>query len=159
VEVSLSLSLPHDAMSVPVARRVAVHSLRSVGFVDDDVSDAEVAMAEACSNVLFHCVESDPYEVRMQVTDATLLIEVVDAGHGFDGVDRGQENSPGNAESGRGIQLMRAMVDDVRFAYLPGRGNVVSMSKVLRYHDDSVQARLLGARPDPALGDGQVATG
>jgi serine/threonine-protein kinase RsbW len=158
VEVSLSLSLPRDAMSVPIARRVAVHSLRSVGFVDDDVWDAEIAIAEACSNVVSHCAESDPYEVRMQVTDATLFMEVVDAGHGFDGVTVGHEDSPGTAESGRGIQLMRAMVDDVRFAYLPGRGNVVSMSKVLRYHDDSVQARLLGAGPHPAHGDGQVAT-
>jgi len=158
VEVSLSLSLPRDATSVPVARRVAAQSLRSVGFVDDDVWDAEIAIAEACSNVLCHCVENDPYEVRIQLTDAMLVMEVVDAGHGFDGVDLGHEDSPGHAESGRGIQLMRAMVDDVRFAYLPGRGNVVSMSKILRYRDDSVLARMLDARPDSALGDGQVAT-
>lgn len=137
MDLTLSLCLPHDALSVPVVRKVATQSLLSVGFLDVDVDDAELAITEACGNVLRHSHVDDQYLVQVELHDATLTMEVVDAGHGFDGASLGHGPAPGSAEMGRGIQLMRAMVDDVRFSYLPGRGSVVIMTKRLRYHADS----------------------
>jgi len=152
MELSVMLSLPRDAVSVAVVRRVAAQSLRTVGFVEDDVGDAELAISEASSNVLRHSQDGDEYEVRMRLTDATLVVEVLDTGTDFDGSVRGHapageaqhDDIADLAESGRGIQLMRSMVDDVRFSHVPGQGNVVQMSKVMRYREGSVVAHLLG---------------
>lgn len=137
VEITLALRLPRDSASVLVVRRVAAQSLRSIGFRKDDVADVELAITEACSNVLRHSRDGDDYEVRVEVSDSTVTVEVLDRGCGFDGDLLGRRDAPGSAEAGRGIQLMRAMVDDVRFAYRPGDGSVVQMTKVLGYEPDT----------------------
>jgi serine/threonine-protein kinase RsbW len=143
VDMTLGLSLPRDALSVPVVRRIATQSLRSVGFVNEDVDDIELALTEACSNVLKHSQVGEEYEVRTTLTDAVLVIEVLDiGGAGFEVHELGRENALDESETGRGIQLMRALVDDLRFTYLPGRGSLVSMTKTLRYDQGSPMAQL-----------------
>ncbi len=149
--MSLSLCLPRDALSVPLVRRIAAQSLQSVGFDGDDISDIELALTEACSNVLNHSVDGDEYTVATSLSDSVLVIEVLDGGRGFEGHAHGSDEASGDAETGRGIQLMRALVDDLRFTYVEGRGSLVSMTKVLRYAPDSPLALLhagSGSRSD-----------
>jgi len=149
VEITMALCLPRDAASVSVVRRIARQALRSVGFEADDVADMELALGEAATNVLRHSLASDQYEVRVELVDAELTIEVVDAGRGFDGEGLGRGDAMANAETGRGIQLMRALADDVRFNYRPNHGSVVRMVKTLRLEANSplatLQARLAEA--------------
>lgn len=143
VDMSLGLCLPRDALSVPVVRRIATQSLRSVGFLDEDVDDVELALTEACSNVLKHSKAHEEYEVRTSLTDTVLVIEVLDTGgEGFESHHLGHDDALEEAETGRGIQLMRALVDDVRFSYVAGRGSLVSMTKTLRYDAQSPMSRL-----------------
>jgi serine/threonine-protein kinase RsbW len=141
--MTLGLCLPRDALSVPVVRRIATQSLRSVGFLDEDVDDVELALTEACSNVLKHSEANEEYEVRTSLSDATLVIEVLDTGgQGFESHHLGRDDAFEEAETGRGIRLMRALVDDLRFSYVAGRGALVSMTKTLRYDDKSPMVRL-----------------
>jgi serine/threonine-protein kinase RsbW len=141
--MTLGLCLPRDALSVPVVRRIATQSLRSVGFLPEDVDDVELALTEACSNVLKHSRADEEYEVRTTLADEMLVIEVLDlGGEGFDSGELGHANALEEAETGRGIQLMRALVDDVRFSYVSGLGSLVSLTKVLRYDANSPMARL-----------------
>lgn len=148
----MALCLPRDAASVPVVRRIATQALRSVGFHDEDVSDMELALTEAASNVLRHSRDGDNYEVRVELVDTELTIEVVDAGHGFDSDGLGRDEALGTAETGRGIQLMRALTDDIRFNYRVDHGSVVRMVKTLRVEADSPLATLeaLAARGESA---------
>ncbi|HVV30364.1 MAG TPA: ATP-binding protein [Mycobacteriales bacterium] len=150
MELTLGLCLPRDALSVPVARHIAAQALQAAGFDASDVEAIGLALTEACTNVLRHSVDGDRYEVRARLDEQTLVLEVIDAGHGFDGTALGSMDSDGvdpSAESGRGVQLMRAMVDDVRFDYTPGRGSIVSMTKNLHASVGSAPLRL---RPEEA---------
>jgi hypothetical protein len=49
-------------------------------------------------------------------------------------------------ESGRGLQIMRAMVDDVTLQSGPGRGTVVSMRKRVSWRNDAPMAELSGSK-------------
>jgi serine/threonine-protein kinase RsbW len=105
--------------------------------------DIQVALTEACTNVLRHAQgNSQEYEVTLQIDERKCEISVDDAGAGFEqGVSGSQ--IPGEVpESGRGIHLMRTLVDDVRFDAVPGNGTVVRLEKDLVYEEGSVLAKL-----------------
>ena len=142
MEIKLTLALPRDAMSVPVVRRILKASLETLGVVDDCVSDIEVALTEACSNVLHHAAGEEEYEISCGVNGSTCLIEVVDRGAGFDPAERGRTDASESAESGRGIQLMRALVDRVSFEQHDQAGTVVRLEKQLVWHPDAALTQL-----------------
>jgi serine/threonine-protein kinase RsbW len=116
MKLFFSLCLPREGVTVPVVRHVCGASLRRLGVADDCVSDIEVALSEACSNVLKHAEASDDdYEVTIEVDPRRVLITVSDTGGRFE-VD-GADGVPPDlgAESGRGLVLMRKLVDNLHF--------------------------------------------
>ena len=130
--LELSVSLPRESVSVPVVRRLAAQALRAFGVYPDDVDDVQVAISEACGNVIDHADASDTYDVRVDLAADCCTITVIDQGGGFDAGAVPPE-PPRRAESGRGLQLMRALVDNVAFRNEPQAGAVVHMVKALRY--------------------------
>lgn len=129
MQIKLSLSLPRDQMSVPVARHVAGQALALLGVQADCISDIEVALTEACTNVLDHVGDDDEYDVVVGVEGDLCVIEVIDTGHGFDAAMLGLRDAELSAEQGRGIQLIRALVDRVRFTNREERGTIVHLEK------------------------------
>jgi anti-sigma regulatory factor (Ser/Thr protein kinase) len=140
--VALSLRLPRDRLSVPIVRHLIHDALDEVGVVADDASDVELALAEACGNVLTHSGPGDAYDVSVTIAPTQCDIRIIDIGHGFDFRSLSDQMSPSDAESGRGIALMKAVMDQVRFLSEPERGTIVHLVKRLRF-DDSVPARRL----------------
>lgn len=115
MEITLALNLPRDEMSVPVARRIVDTSLRTVGVEGACVDDVTLALTEACTNVLKHSGPGDEYEVRVKLADSLCSIEVCDIGRGFDFATLAEGEAATDAERGRGVQLMKLLVDRVRF--------------------------------------------
>ena len=142
MEIKLTLALPRDAMSVPIVRRILKASLETLGVVEDCVSDIEIALTEACSNVLHHAAGQEEYEIACGVNGSTCLIEVVDRGAGFNAAERGRADASESAESGRGIQLMRALVDRVSFEQRDHAGTVVHLEKQLEWRPDAALIQL-----------------
>ncbi|WP_051940140.1 ATP-binding protein [Phaeacidiphilus oryzae] len=64
-----------------------------------------------------------------------------DPGPRTPGRDSGHELPDPSAESGRGLFLIRALTDHVRFRAHPRRGTVVSFDKALRYGGEPLSAR------------------
>lgn len=130
--LDLSLSLPRESGSVPVVRRLAAQALGAFGVTAEDIDDVQVAISEACANVIDHAADTDTYEVKVALAANRCAITVVDQGGGFDAT-----LVPGvaeiSAETGRGVALMRAMVDNLAFRSEPLAGAVVHMVKNLRY--------------------------
>ena len=130
--LDLSLSLPREGGSVPVVRRLAAQALRAFGVTSDDIDDVQLAISEACANVIDHAADTDTYEVKVELAANRCAITVVDQGGGFDAT-----LVPGvaeiSAEAGRGVALMRAMVDNLAFRSEPRAGAVVHMVKTLSY--------------------------
>ena len=152
MELKLTLALPHDEYSVPVARRVLARSLEVLGVDDDVVADIELALTEACTNVLDHAADTDEYEVSAGIDGAVCVIEVIDRGSGFDVATQGLTEAEPSAEDGRGIQLMRALVDEVSFTSRPHTGTVVHLEKQLTWSDGSAIDRLTEDAPDTRHG-------
>ena len=147
MEIKLTLALPRDEYSVPVARRVLARSLDVLGVDETVVADIELALTEACTNVLDHAGDSDEYEVSAGIDGTLCIIEVIDRGGGFDGATQGLADADPAAEDGRGIQLIRALVDKVTFTSRPQVGTVVHLEKQLAWDEGSVIKQLTEGRP------------
>ncbi len=133
--LDLSLSLPRESGSVPVVRRLAAQALHAFGVQDEDIDDVQLAITEACANVVEHATDTDTYEVKVELAADRCAITVVDQGMGFDPA-AAVDPPPVTAESGRGLVLMRALVDNVAFQSQPQAGAVVHMVKTLRFDAD-----------------------
>jgi len=141
VDINFSLNLPRDSATVPVVRRICRDALKVLGVVENCVNSIEVAVSEACTNVLKHVEGTgDEYEVTVQVTYDRCKIAVIDTGRGFD--HRHYESSDSDdlsrtAEGGRGIFLMQAMVDQIEFSSEPEMGTMVHLVKQLEFEEGS----------------------
>lgn len=133
--LDLSVALPRESVSVPVVRRLAGQALRAFGVEDEDVDDVMLAITEACANVIDHAGATDTYDVKIELSADRCAITVVDQGGGFDAA-KVPETVSQDAEMGRGLALMRALVDNVAFRNEPQAGAVVHMVKNLRYDAD-----------------------
>lgn len=143
--ITFSLSLPRDEASVPLVRRLCRGVLNDLGVDETCVSDIEVALTEACTNVLKHASTDDSYEVAVDINDTDCTIRVIDSGAGFDASAKGREEALVGAEGGRGIHLIRALVDNVEFISRPEEGTVVYLEKRLVLRPHSILQRLADA--------------
>lgn len=141
MHIMLSLTLPRDENTIPVTRHIVHHALDEIGADPDCISDIAIAQTEACSNVVQHSGPGDQYEVVVEIDRSRCVIRVIDTGHGFDFQTLRDGDLPGapdlSAERGRGIQLMTALVDDVKFLSKPEAGTIVHLEKGLRFNEGS----------------------
>ncbi|MFI0895230.1 ATP-binding protein [Streptomyces sp. NPDC020983] len=154
-----SLHLRREAASVPLARKLLLGTMETAG-VDPDISfDLSVALSEACANAVEHAGTATGYSVTAHIDGDCCRIEVADSGpttsrdrttvfeHAPE-LDRKPDwvmhpNRPlphraQYAEHGRGLIMIEALVDHVRFHDRPGAGTAVSFDKVLKWRDDAL---------------------
>ena len=143
MQLTLTLCLPRDELTVPVARHIVHSSLREAGVEEECVDDIEIALSEACTNVLKHSGPGDEFEVAVDLNVKSATIRVVDTGHGFDWESLEEDTSSDlSAERGRGIELMQALVDTVKFTSRPQAGTIVHLEKALEFDPDSLIGKL-----------------
>lgn len=140
MELSLALTLPRDEQTVPVARHIVRNAMEQVGVDPDCVYDFELAMSEACTNVLLHSGPGDQYLVRLDLQDRLGMIRVIDVGHGFDSARLQAEDPLPQDERGRGLGLMQALVDRVDLTLRSEAGTIVTLEKILTYRDEALLA-------------------
>ncbi|HEV2069990.1 MAG TPA: ATP-binding protein [Acidimicrobiales bacterium] len=134
------LEIPALPAFVGVARTVVAAIATSIPGIDDDrLEDLRIAVSEACTNAVeaHQAVGRDQRVVlRCLLEQEVLQVSVEDSGNGFDPAavpprplvgDLGQLNS----ERGWGLQLIRALVDDVTFEPT-NEGTAVHLSMKLR---------------------------
>jgi serine/threonine-protein kinase RsbW len=152
-DIRFCLVLPCEALSVPVMRRVLGGTLLGFGADEQCVADILLAATEACTNVLKHGERCTEYELSAKVHDDALLLEIANGTNGVLDQESWHPNGNGNGwaagngtpfapaptpadgdpaqlrESGRGLTIMRACVDDLTLSGTADRGTVVSMRK------------------------------
>jgi serine/threonine-protein kinase RsbW len=143
MELSLALTLPRDEQTVPVARHIVRNAMDQVGVEETCVYDVELALSEACTNVLLHSGPGDQYVVRLDLGDRLGMIRVIDVGRGFDSARLQAEDPLPQDERGRGLGLMQALVDRVDLTSRSEAGTIVTLEKALTYRDE---ARPVGRR-------------
>jgi serine/threonine-protein kinase RsbW len=140
MELSLALTLPRDEQTVAVARHIVRNAMAQVGVEETCVYDVELALSEACTNVLLHSGPGDQYKVRLDLEDRLGVIRIIDVGHGFDSAGLQGGRSVPEAERGRGLGLMQALVDRADFTSRPEAGTIVTLEKLLDYRDEALLA-------------------
>ena len=146
MEITLGLTLPRDELSIPIARHICRDALDEVGVDPDCRSDIEIALTEACTNVLEHSGPGDEYRIDVTVDGELCVIRVVDTGHGFDSHTLRGLSDDLASEGGRGVHLMRALVDRIEFISKPEAGTIVHLEKILELKEDGPGAQLLRRR-------------
>ena len=133
--MKFSLDLPRETLSIPVIRRVLGDTLRGLGVSEGCIGDLLVAASEACTNVVQHVHSASHYEVIASIAGDHCVLKIADTGHGFE--SEAQKGATPDSESGRGIKIMRALVDDVTFDSRPDSGTVVYLEKRLSWREES----------------------
>jgi serine/threonine-protein kinase RsbW len=126
--MTVRLDLPREADSVPTVRRMLRSALAVLHIDRDSQDDLEIAITEACSNVVRHAAGAENFEVSLDVADNHCSIDVRDTGAGFDpeAIDGATSTT---SESGRGLALIKALGENVRMHSVPKRGSLIHFEK------------------------------
>lgn len=105
--------------------------------IDEDTTQALLyAVIEAGTNAIQHgnvFAEDKSVSFEFRVVEGALVVQVEDRGRGFDPTQVGNptDESALLETHGRGIFLMRQLVDDVSFDVRPDHGTTVRLRKAL----------------------------
>lgn len=122
--------MAHPRNAGPARERVR-EAARRAGFAAIDLADIEIAIGEAITNAILYGSPSAESRVVLAygMAGTDFVIKIRDEGSGFDpGAVRLEEDT--DALGGRGIRLMRALMDQVDLHY-DGRGMVACLHKKL----------------------------
>lgn len=144
MDVTFGLCLPRDGYSVSLVRRICADTFARLGVTGACSHDIQIALTEACTNVLKHARDDSNYEVVVAITESDCKIKVIDGGDGFDPTGIGFATAPPDAEQGRGLHLLTAVVDEVTYESRPQAGTTVCFIKRLQLEQDSPLMRLRG---------------
>jgi serine/threonine-protein kinase RsbW len=132
----ITFSIPSRLELLPVLDRLVQGIAEQMEFEEDDANAIAISVIEAGTNAIQHGHKKDASKIvdfRFDLHPDRLLISVQDFGPGFD-VDAVLSIDPTNPDdlmrsSGRGIFIMRAMMDKVDFAIAPNEGTRVHLLK------------------------------
>jgi serine/threonine-protein kinase RsbW len=120
------MTLPSELPSVERVEETAEKFAQRAGFDEDTVSNIAMVCREAAVNAVIHGNKYDKNKfvtACFQLSDEALTLEISDQGAGLDPDTCPDPLAPENLmrTSGRGIFLMRALMDEVHFRQLtPG---------------------------------------
>jgi serine/threonine-protein kinase RsbW len=129
------LSFPAKPDYLLLARLALSGLAREVSMSEEVLGDLKLAVTEACGNAVRHAYpggEGGDVTVSYVVSSSAVEMIVEDEGTGLEGREIPDEPASAPVESGMGISIMRAIVDELDIhAGADGRGTVVRMSKRL----------------------------
>ena len=130
-QIALECSVPSEVTAISPFVDKLMPLLRNCGFLTEGVSDVEIALREALANAILHGNHEDRRKhvhVTCRCEPDEVSIAVKDEGKGFDIDNVPDPTAPENIGSvhGRGIHVIRALMDEVRFEE---NGAVIHMRK------------------------------
>ena len=131
----VSYTLDSTLDSVNKAEEISSVLAAKAGFDEDQCQRISMAVREAAVNAVLHGNAYDPKKkmtVTYENTGGELVIRIADQGKGLDLENVPDPLAPENLlkQSGRGIFLMRAFMDDVQFRALNPGSEVTLIKKV-----------------------------
>lgn len=109
---------------------------RQAGMDGKDIYNIQLAVDEACSNIIEHAYDGIPdgqIELRAMTTREALTITIRDQGKRFDADEITEPDLDASLEDraigGLGLFFMRKLMDEVRFEWSPELGNLLTMVK------------------------------
>jgi serine/threonine-protein kinase RsbW len=142
MHLDLALNLPKDAETVALVRAAIASTLTLFGVSDSCVEDIRLAVSEACSNVVSHAERDDGYEVDVHVDELECAIDIRNIGYGFDAAALDGVMPDPMSPRGRGVAIMKTVMDSVNMTSSPEAGTLVHLTRTLTMRDDGPLGRL-----------------
>lgn len=135
-----TLTVPGRFESLAEISNFVIQAARDAGFQEDDVFHVQMAVDEACSNVIEHAYGGDirgNIDLSCQLADnGDLQIDIRDSGRPFDPdeipepqIGSGQVDLDAMKVGGLGLFFMRKLMDEVSFRFDEQSGNHLTMVK------------------------------
>lgn len=139
VERKFTLQVPSSTENLALIREFVSSAATQAGFDKKEIGKLELAVDEACANVIEHAYGHDLNKevvVRATLDDETFSIDIEDTGKGFDPQSIEQEELEklisDRKTGGLGMRLMKTLMDEVRYEIEPGKKNALHMMKRLK---------------------------
>lgn len=133
---TLSFRLKATLDNVPRAMDCVREAARAAGFDESALYEIELAVDEACANVVHHAYEegeTGDMEVSCHMDGSDFVVQVRDWGRAFDpgAVPEPDVKAPLEERSlgGLGLFLIKQFMDQVQFTIDPVNGNTLTMVK------------------------------
>ena len=144
MHLEVAVYLPRESITVALVRTVVTNTLTVFGVDDDCIEDIRLALSEACTNVVMHATGDEEYEVQVRIDDDRCAISVRNTGDEFDPESLNTLLTDTDSPRGRGVPIMRAVMDEVSIESTPPKGTVVTLSRRLRLRWDAPLRQLRG---------------
>lgn len=139
MERKFTLHVPSSTANLAIIREFVGNISAQAGLDEADTGKVELAVDEACANVIEHAYGHDTSKdvtIRATFDDAELRIDVEDTGRGFDPSSIQQaelERLVAERKSGGlGMRLIKSFMDEVRYEFEPGQKNILHMMKRIK---------------------------
>ena len=134
------LRLPGTPAALPRIRALVVEAAQNLGFDEENIAKIEMAVGEACTNIIEHAYQTQPLRDQIEVVVETfpdrLEITLLD----YSTVNFPVDETPGIAldeyldthrKRGLGLYIIRTFVDHIEHRFICGQGNRLRMVKFL----------------------------
>lgn len=128
-----NLVVPSEAENVEKVEELTEKVLTHTKFKDEERDSIAIAVTEAVNNAIIHGNKRDPKKsvyVHIKVYEEAIEITVRDEGNGFNPDKVADPLAPENIlkESGRGVFILKSLMDEVVFDFASG-GTALTMRK------------------------------
>lgn len=139
IEKKFTLKFPSSTENLALVREFVTGIGKQSQMNTADISKLELAVDEACANVIEHAYGHDISKdviIRATFDDSEVRVSVIDTGRGFDPtkVDPPtlEQLITQRKSGGLGIRLIKSLMDEVSYEIVPGQKNELHMSKKIR---------------------------
>ncbi|MBL8190750.1 MAG: ATP-binding protein [Acidobacteria bacterium] len=139
IERKFTLQVPSSTENLALIREFVTTIGRQATLSDEEINKLELAVDEACANVIEHAYGHDitkDVSVRATFDDEKLKISVIDEGLGFDPAKVNQKSVDQliheRRSGGLGIRLIKSLMDEVNYEIEPGQKNELHMTKLIK---------------------------
>lgn len=139
IERTFTLQVPSSTENLALIREFVTTIGRQATLHDEEINKLELAVDEACANVIEHAYGYDitkDVSVRATFDDEKLKISVIDEGLGFDPAKVPQKSVDEliheRRSGGLGIRLIKTLMDEVSYEIEPGQKNELHMTMLIK---------------------------
>lgn len=127
---SLKMEVPANPEYVGIIRLTVSGIANKIGFNIDDIEDIKVAVSEACTNAIKHSLD-DKFNIEFTTLENGISINIQDKGKGYDTDAIGEPDLQNPRESGLGLFIIKALMDELEINSEENKGTNIKMIKYL----------------------------
>ena len=133
----VQVRVPGELDSLSLLRSIVTHTAERAGLQTADVNQMEMAVDEACTNIIEHGYASlstrPDILLSVQVVGNKFIVEITDFGTPFDVESYTPPSFPEHWEGGNtrgaGVFLIKQCMDETAYESLPEHGNKLRLVK------------------------------